>query len=337
MAFPVTDKDVGFALETDPDAEHAAAVAETRKLFLALAAFLGLLVPFVITVKYGAFMSERLEPVQPGLVVRALPKWDAEIIGTLQLDEVPVSAAGGWNEGMPMPPSAKDMKAEAEAMKKAGKSASMPKRSKAEKRAEIAKIEARLKALDKTRTDEREALLAKLEAMKAAVDKTMAVVTDKPDWIRLEEVPVRFETMVEHMHHGKTVMEKETVVRARNGWVPASAVKSVPHGPAGAIARKLPTLRIFWGIAGVLAVAGLLFAPLLVPFFHFWMAKVVAPLGAFNTKVLLSGVFFGLMAPIGFVRRLGGYDPLSMKVSSDSPSFWVDKAPLDREHFDKQF
>jgi hypothetical protein len=50
-------------------------------------------------------------------------------------------------------------------------------------------------------------------------------------------------------------------------------------------------------------------------------------LGWVNTRILLSFVFFVLMAPVALLLRAFGRDPLARRRDPKSPSYWLKHKP----------
>jgi hypothetical protein len=83
--------------------------------------------------------------------------------------------------------------------------------------------------------------------------------------------------------------------------------------------------RFVLGAVGAYFLAGgVLYQPMLRPVFLVWM-KIAFALGWFNTRLLLSLVYFLLFTPIGLVQRLFGRDALGMRRPT-APSLWTPKA-----------
>ena len=81
-----------------------------------------------------------------------------------------------------------------------------------------------------------------------------------------------------------------------------------------------------------------LFAPnLLSPFNRAWfllgemLGKIVSP-------VVLGIIFFGMLAPVGFITRLFGRDELRLK-NAEASSHWIERKPAgpSPESFNNQF
>jgi Saxitoxin biosynthesis operon protein SxtJ len=95
--------------------------------------------------------------------------------------------------------------------------------------------------------------------------------------------------------------------------------------------------------------AGLLFAasavllvcaaiPAAAVFFNKWWMTLAGVLGYVNSRIILSALFFVMVAPIGFVVRRVGHDPLTRR-SGNEPSYWR-RRPLtrqSREGFERSF
>ena len=75
------------------------------------------------------------------------------------------------------------------------------------------------------------------------------------------------------------------------------------------------------GAAVALLGLGLASPAILRPVHRFWMGMAEA-LGWFNTRLLLSLVYFLMMTPIGIVMRMVGRDPLNRRLN-DRPSYWL--------------
>ena len=70
-----------------------------------------------------------------------------------------------------------------------------------------------------------------------------------------------------------------------------------------------------WILAAGLWIPALLFPGVLKPVYKGWM-KFGAVLGFVNTRIILGLFFFLILAPIGLVMRLFGYDPMHRVVGA---------------------
>ena len=94
---------------------------------------------------------------------------------------------------------------------------------------------------------------------------------------------------------------------------------------------------VLWTI-GVLLVAPALVAPrVLAPVQRVWM-RAGALLGEVNSRIILTVLFYGVFAPVGFVmRRIR--DPLDRSWRDGRRSNWIqrDRVPVDPSRYERQF
>jgi hypothetical protein len=76
-------------------------------------------------------------------------------------------------------------------------------------------------------------------------------------------------------------------------------------------------LAVFVGVPGVF------FPRLLKPIFVGWMI-LAFPIGWLVSRIILMLLYFGVFAPIGFMLRVFGHDPLRLK-KPDVASYWEEK------------
>lgn len=80
-------------------------------------------------------------------------------------------------------------------------------------------------------------------------------------------------------------------------------------------------------IVGALAIGvgvpGLFFPRLLKPIFVGWMI-LAFPIGWLVSRIILMLLYFGIFAPVGFVLRVLGHDPLRLK-KPEVESYWEEK------------
>jgi hypothetical protein len=101
---------------------------------------------------------------------------------------------------------------------------------------------------------------------------------------------------------------------------------------------KFPTLsHITLLLGGLLVLLGLGFPKALVWPNRAWMA-LAGVLSFVTTRILLAFVFFVIVTPIGFVKRLFGWDPLHRRAGS-SDSYWRPYSERQRNprHYEKMF
>ena len=89
-------------------------------------------------------------------------------------------------------------------------------------------------------------------------------------------------------------------------------------------------------------VAGFLISPALVyPKSLFWIYKgwmmLGHILGWINTRIIHGLVFYVLVTPTGFVRRLLGKDPMGRQISPELDSYRVIRKPRPASHLMRQY
>jgi len=80
---------------------------------------------------------------------------------------------------------------------------------------------------------------------------------------------------------------------------------------------------VIGALAFCVGVPGLFLPRLLKPIFVGWMI-LAFPIGWLVSRMILLLLYFGMFAPVGFVLRVLGHDPLRMK-KPDVESYWEEK------------
>lgn len=90
-------------------------------------------------------------------------------------------------------------------------------------------------------------------------------------------------------------------------------------------------------IGGLLVLLGLIFPRALVYPNKAWMA-LAEVLSYLSTRIILAFVFFVIVTPIGFIKRLTGWDPLNRRAPS-SESYWrpYSERQKNPRHYEKMF
>ena len=93
-----------------------------------------------------------------------------------------------------------------------------------------------------------------------------------------------------------------------------------------------------WGlsVAGIWGMAGLVVPRVLTPVFKIWM-KFAEKLGWFNTRVLLSLIFYGVFTPFALIMKVLGKKPLHRHFETQCKSYREAKSPRSPDHVVKQF
>ena len=100
---------------------------------------------------------------------------------------------------------------------------------------------------------------------------------------------------------------------------------------------RMTVVAVLGGIGVALVIIGLLVPPLARAFHTFWM-RVATLLGWVNSRVLLSLMFYGVLAPYNLVGRLIRRDPLRRR-AAPSESYWIKRKQTrqTREQFERTF
>jgi hypothetical protein len=95
---------------------------------------------------------------------------------------------------------------------------------------------------------------------------------------------------------------------------------------------------IWFGI-GILMLILALAAPKTLAVFNWAWTKLGLALHAIVSPVVLAILFYACVAPIGFLMRLSGTDPLHRRYDADADSYWISRNPPgpQRETFRNQF
>jgi len=101
---------------------------------------------------------------------------------------------------------------------------------------------------------------------------------------------------------------------------------------------KLPSVsHVTLPVGAALVLLGLVFPRTLVWPNKAWMA-LAEVLSFVSTQIILALVFFGVVTPIGFIKRLFGWDPLHRR-AEPSDSYWrpYSERQRDTRHYEKMF
>jgi len=101
---------------------------------------------------------------------------------------------------------------------------------------------------------------------------------------------------------------------------------------------KFPTRsHITLPVGALLVFLGLVLPQALVWPNKAWMA-LAEVLSFVSTRIILAFVFFGVLTPIGLIKRMFGWDPLHRRAGS-SDSYWkpYSERQRDARHYEKMF
>jgi hypothetical protein len=94
------------------------------------------------------------------------------------------------------------------------------------------------------------------------------------------------------------------------------------------------TAQVFWVVGAALILFGIVLPDALGPVYRAWMALALA-ISKVTTPIFLGLVYFGILTPIGLVRRLLGYDALKRRPAAES--LWVSRDVGKRSTMKRQF
>lgn len=127
-----------------------------------------------------------------------------------------------------------------------------------------------------------------------------------------------------------SLIEIKEKLTARDRWVFVIAwllilgfvavVRFVSHG--------LGVIPVAFGAAALLLPLVALFERRAIDWTYRALATVTWPIGFVMAHVIMGLIFFGLVTPIGWIRRLLGHDPLRRRKDSNATSYWEE---LDQE------
>lgn len=100
---------------------------------------------------------------------------------------------------------------------------------------------------------------------------------------------------------------------------------------------RMTVVAVLGGIGLALGIIGLLLPPLARAFHTFWM-RVATLLGWVNSRVLLSLMFYGVLAPYNLIGRIIRRDPLRRR-AAPAQSYWIKRKQTrqTREQFERTF
>lgn len=121
----------------------------------------------------------------------------------------------------------------------------------------------------------------------------------------------------------------------------ARAVPSFVHAVRTAKLLGVVPTHCLMSIGALLGLVGVVAPALLVPFYRFWMGYVAAPLGWFNTRLILGLVFFLMFTPMALVlwlKRRGRPEDDPLGLTERPGSYWRRRErPRARTHFERTF
>ena len=91
-----------------------------------------------------------------------------------------------------------------------------------------------------------------------------------------------------------------------------------------------------WVLGTVLIIWALISPKTLNPVYHYWM-KFGLFMGAINSKIILGVVFYVMMAPMGFIKRLFGSDAMRRELNPNLSTYRVASQVRTKESMERPF
>ena len=106
------------------------------------------------------------------------------------------------------------------------------------------------------------------------------------------------------------------------------AIAFAVFGAIAFLRHRSLTWNVLGGLAAIMAIAGLTVPSRLEPVEKAWMG-LAHILSKVTTPIFMGIVYFVVLTPIAFMRRVAGGNPMTHKLESDS--YWVKREPMDAE------
>jgi len=91
-----------------------------------------------------------------------------------------------------------------------------------------------------------------------------------------------------------------------------------------------------FALSALLIGPALAFPVVLKPLHRVWM-KLGEILGWINTRIILGAIFFGVVTPMGLIRRMLGKDSMGRRRKSDAESYRVPRNARSASHMTRQY
>ena len=119
------------------------------------------------------------------------------------------------------------------------------------------------------------------------------------------------------------------------GFVLAGGLTLI-FGILGPWLRHHPAPLWLWLVNSLLVVLALLAPRSLGPLERLWM-RLGLVLGAINSRIILTAMFYGVLTPMGAVMRARGHDPLRRRLDPAAASYRLPSRVRPGSHMAKPF
>lgn len=111
---------------------------------------------------------------------------------------------------------------------------------------------------------------------------------------------------------------------------------TVIFGIIGPLLRKHSAPNWLWIVNTIIILVALMRPKILEKPEKLWL-RIGLVLGAINSRIILTIVFYSLFTPMGIAMRIKGHDPLSRKMNSSLKSYRATTKPRPSKHMLKPY
>ena len=97
-----------------------------------------------------------------------------------------------------------------------------------------------------------------------------------------------------------------------------------------------PAAGAIWSVGAAIAGAGLA-APRSVRLVYLGLNYIAMPIGVVVSTVVLAGVYYFVVTPVGVAMRLAGRDPLSRRYDPAAETYWLKRKTAAMKRYFRQF
>ncbi len=91
-------------------------------------------------------------------------------------------------------------------------------------------------------------------------------------------------------------------------------------------AKHAPSHAVVWWVVAAVGIGGYFLPRAMKPIYVTWMALAM-PIGWVVSHLLLLGVYYVVLTPIGLLMRLFGYDPMQRQFDRTATTYWTPHDP----------
>ena len=128
--------------------------------------------------------------------------------------------------------------------------------------------------------------------------------------------------------------DRRTLGQFSEAWMFAFGMVAAPL----MLWRGQPNLAVAAWVAAIVGRAVGLVRPELLRYVFVGLTALTWPIGWVVSNLMLAIVYYGVITPIGLIRRRGGRDPLGRKLDPSAASHWAEVRPNMRpDRYFRQF